>query len=246
MTAEENGVINFNSDNIANANSYLKERVALIQEIQDKLGKTKEEATDMADVYLRENFRSLYTQFDEYVKIIDNFKEQFGSGNSLVEAMLGRLDEEHLSILIDLITLHPSIIKDWENLGNAIHYISEQDLSNVGAVTNSDISEAQAAAADKYNIYQSLEDQISGGKTISKKEMESLEPEVQEFFSMMANGSYKMTGDAREFYETVNNLKLQGFHDTIDQIYNELEKVNELANQNFDYDRLNQRAVDVQ
>jgi len=29
---------------------------------------------------------------------------------------------------------------------------------------------------------------------------------------MMANGSYKMTGDAKDFYETVNNLKLDGFH----------------------------------
>ena len=81
----------------------------------------------------------------------------------------------------------------------------------------------QADAADKYNIYQSLEDQVSGGKTISKKEIESLEPEVQEFFSMMANGSYKMTGDAKLFYATVNELKLDGFLQAIDSINNQID-----------------------
>jgi len=45
---------------------------------------------------------------------------------------------------------------------------------------------------------------------------------------MMANGSYKMTGDAKQFYETVNSLKLDGFIQTIDAINGELEKVKNL------------------
>jgi len=39
----------------------------------------------------------------------------------------------------------------------------------------------------------------------------------------MANGSYKMTGDAKEFYDTVNSLKLDGFHEVINAIYQELD-----------------------
>ena len=243
ITATENGTVNFTADNIKTGNDYLRERAVLIQEIQDELGKTEEEATNMADVYLRENFRSLYTQFNEFTQVVENFRDQFYGNNSLVEGMLGNLDEEHFGALMNLITLHPSVVKDWESLGNAIHYISEQDLSNVGQVAGTDLGEIQAAATDKYNIYQSVEDQVSSGKTISKKELESLEPEVQQFFSMMANGSYKMTGDAEEFYETVNNLKLQGFYDIINQIDAELQKVKNLTEQDFNYNELNQSAM---
>ena len=35
---------------------------------------------------------------------------------------------------------------------------------------------------------------------------------------MMANGTYKMTGDAEEFYQTINRFKLEGFWDTLDAI----------------------------
>jgi hypothetical protein len=31
----------------------------------------------------------------------------------------------------------------------------------------------------------------------------------------MANGQYKMTGDAKEFYDTVNNLSIEGFKQNI-------------------------------
>ena len=245
ITAEGTGTVDFS--NIENANQYLEQRLALIQQIQAELdakGDTASDATAMADTYLRDNFRALYTQFDEYAQAIQKIRERFSdeNGNPLVEEMLGELDEDQLSALMDLITLHPSVVKDWESLGNAIHYISEQDLSNVDQIAEADLGEIQAEAADKYNIYQSLEDQVSSGKTISKKEMESLEPEVQEFFSMMANGSYKMTGDAKEFYEIVNNLKLDGFYQTVDTIDEKLASMAELAKQNFNYDELNQSA----
>jgi hypothetical protein len=52
------------------------------------------------------------------------------------------------------------------------------------------------AAADRYNVYQSLEDQVKNGKNVSKTEYQSLDPELQSYFSMMANGTFKMTGDA--------------------------------------------------
>lgn len=197
----------------------------------------------MADVFLRDNFRNLYTEFDEFARSVEQFRKDFGGENSLVEGMLGKLDEDHFAALMDLIALHPSVIKDWETLGNAIHYISEQDLSNVSNIANTDVGEIQAAAADKYNIYQSLEDQVAGGKTISKKELESLEPEVQEMFSMMANGSYKMTEDAQKFYDTVNNLKLDGFFQTLESAQNEIDKLQALSDRGFDYDKLNQSAV---
>jgi len=41
----------------------------------------------------------------------------------------------------------------------------------------------------------------------------------------MANGQFKMTGDAKEFYETVNNLSLSGFKDNINSILKEEERL---------------------
>jgi len=72
--------------------------------------------------------------------------------------------------------------------------------------------------------------------------MESLDPEIQDFFSMMANGTFKMTGDAEDFYNKVNSLKLDGFFETLDTINRELEQNQALQDKNFNYDALDQSA----
>jgi len=59
--ASKNGI---DFEGIDNANNYLKERSQLIDEIQAKLNKSKDDAASMADDYLRDNFRDLYNQFN--------------------------------------------------------------------------------------------------------------------------------------------------------------------------------------
>jgi len=116
------------------------------------------------------------------------------------------------------------------------------DFSNVEVLSQGNsISDIYTNASDQYNKYQSLEEQVRGGKTISPKEFKDLDPSIQDFFSQMANGTYKMTGDAQTFYNTVNNLKLDGFYNTIIAINKELEKNQSLQdfkanNENFNYD----------
>lgn len=174
----------------------------------DKKGDTTSDAAAMADTYLRDNFRALYTQYSDAADYIEQIREKFGEANASVEQMISDMDEDHLGMLMDL---DQSTIKDWDTLAGIIQRIAGIDLSNTAAAIALDPESVQAAASDKYNIYQSLEDQVSGGKSISKKEMESLDPEIQDFFSMMANGTFKMTGDAEDFYNKVNSLKLDGF-----------------------------------
>jgi len=58
----------------------------------------------------------------------------------------------------------------------------------------------------------------------------------------MANGTYKLTGDAQEFYETIDRLKLDGFFDVIDVLQERITALGELSQKNFDYDNLNQSA----
>lgn len=240
ITAAGSGSVDFS--NVQNANEYLEQRLALIQEIQamlDEKGDTTSDAGAMADTYLRDNFRTLYTQYAEAADYIEQIREKFNSTSRNVESLVGELSDDQFAALL---RLDPDTINNWEQLGYACQQLAKLDFSNFRNITDADLSEIQQAAADQYNIYQSVQDQVSSGKTISSKELQSLDPELQQFFSMMANGSYKMTGDAREFYETVNNLKLDGFYQTIDAIDERLAHMNELAQQNFDYDALDQSA----
>ena len=57
----------------------------------------------------------------------------------------------------------------------------------------------------------------------------------------MANGQYKMTGDAKEFYDTVNNLSLDGFKKNIAELEGSTERLKNL--QGLDYNQLSQSAV---
>ena len=209
----------------------------------DEKGDTTSDAAAMADTYLRDNFRTLYTQYSDAADYIEQIREKFGETNASVEQMISDMDEDHLGMLMNL---DPSTIKDWDTLAGIIQHIAGIDLSNTAAAIALDPESVQAAASDQYNIYQSLEDQVRGGKTISKKEMESLDPEIQEFFSMMANGAFKMTGDAEDFYNKVNSLKLDGFFETLDTINRELEQIQALQDKNFNYDALDQNANTTQ
>jgi len=57
----------------------------------------------------------------------------------------------------------------------------------------------------------------------------------------MANGQYKMTGDAEEFYNTVNNLSLDGFKKNIADLKDSNTRLKNL--QNIDFNQLSQSAA---
>ena len=228
--------------NIENANQYLEQRLVLIQEIQamlDEKGDTTSDASAMTDAYLRDNFKELYAQYSEGANYIQQIREKFGDTNKDIEQMISDLDGDHLGILMGL---DQSTIRDWGELADIIQRVANIDLNNVTSLVDGDPGAMLEAASDKYNIYQSLEDQVHGGKSISKKEVESLDPELQKYFDMMANGTFKMTGDAEEFYDKVNSLKLDGFFDTLDAVNRELDKSKALQAKDFNYEELDQQA----
>ena len=204
----------------------------------DKKGDTTADAEAMADTYLRDNFRTLYTQYSDAADYINALKEKFGDINEDVTNILGKLSPEQLAFIEDI---QLKDISNWEDLQNILKYMETVDLSNLKVVT--DPEAALESATAQYDLYSSLSDQIAGSKkqTISKKEYEKLAPDVQEFFSLMANGQYKMTGDAKEFYDTVNNLSLDGFKQNISELENSNERLKNL--QNIDFNKLSQSAA---
>lgn len=238
FTAQTKGLESNSFDNVQTATQYIQKRQEFIDTIKKQF-ETQGIDSDpqkAADEYLKQYFKDLYLQFDDFSDAVKKFRQEFGKQNSIVESALGKLDPDQLRTLMDLFEVQPTAIKSWEDLGKAINYVSKQDLSNINF--GGDIEAMQDAASERYTMYQSLQDQVSSGKNISKKELESLNPEFQKFFSMMANGSFKMTGDAKEFYDTVNSFKLEGFYDTLNQIENKINFINQYSEKGFDTDRL--------
>ena len=117
----------------------------------DKKGDTTADAAAMADTYLRDNFRALYTQYSDAADYIEQIREKFGEANKSVEQMISDMDEDHLGMLMDL---DQSTIKDWDTLAGIIQRIAGIDLSYTASAIALDPKSAQAAASEKYNIYE--------------------------------------------------------------------------------------------
>ena len=201
--------------------------------------------TSRINSFISKNFSSLYHQYEEFDKIIKDLEERTGKplSNNLQELIKGLNQEE----LEEFFKLDDATLKDWEVFENVLARIQ----ANIKDVQETDISEQKSALSDyqkefasnQYSKYQSLEDQVRSGKTISKKEYEDLTPQLSKYFTQMANGTRKMTGDAEEFYAKVNELKLQGFKNNLDSLNQRIQQMQNLSGQNVDLDYLDQNAV---
>lgn len=238
LSKEAGGVLDFS--NVTNAGEFLQQRQKLqaaLEKQGDFVGDTT--AKELTDSYLLTEQSQLYNQYNEIGKIIDKIQEKTsGIIPDKIIKNLSEFDEQHLEELFKAFELSPSIFSNWETLGNVIDNISHTDLSNI-----KEISAMQGDAAENYAFYQSLENQVRSGKSVSKTEFGDLAPQIQSFFTMMANGSYKMTEDAEQFYTLINNLKLEGFKNTLFQIESELNKVQLLSQKQYDYNELDNRAL---
>lgn len=236
-------------NNIETANDYLEQRQNIINAIQQVLNVNNDKtsnAEDMADTYLRDNYRKLYVQFDETSQYIQKVKQKIGTSNKAIEQLIAQMDPQHFALLADIVNLEN--IDDWGTLEKRIREISKIDLSNLEPVVGDGVVSSNQAAADKYTFLQSLEDQIKSGKSISSTEFKRIgeqAPELQSYFTMLANGQYKMTEDAKTFYNTIDSLKLDGFRTVIQQINNEIQRTERLSTKSFDENALRDYAYDV-
>lgn len=83
-------------------------------------------------------------------------------------------------------------------------------------------------AINKYNELSSAIG-LEVGETIDKNTYNALSEEAQSYFSLTANGLYKLIGDAEQFYNIVNKESVQGFSDAINDTYGQLESLYDTA-----------------
>ena len=250
--AIDDGTIDLQS--IKTANDYIEQRKILIDEMQQALienGDTETDAAAMADVYLKDNYKNLYNSYNDAANFLKNFEEKLGKpveGSAMqqiektINKLISEADDQHLA---EMLAIDPAYISNWESLKNIIEGIAGLDLSTIPNQL-SDIEGVKEAAAERYNTYQNVEDKVVKGETIEAKQYQELSPDIQEYFEMMANGTYKMVGDAKEFYELINNLKLDGFHNILNSIESDINRVNELVASGYnseDYDTISQKSA---
>ena len=214
-------------ENTKTFEEYRKQRQQLIDNVAKNNANDAQQVTKAVDKYLKNNYKGLYGQYDETLRYVDELEKRFNSSISKdILDSIKQLDAKHLNELQRLDA--SGIITSWEILKEAISNVADIDLSNIEKA-----ADASAAAADNYTFFKSLEDQVRSGKSISSKEIDRFSDygaqQLEQYFTMMANGQYKMTQDATKFFETVQKFELSGFYDQIQNLKNTEKQLFEFA-----------------
>ena len=146
---------------VQNANDYINEKNKLIGSLEKDLDKEPEEAKKIADAFLRNNFKQLYSQFQELTNYADKLQKKFGSFNEEVVKALDNLSPEQLAFIEDL------DISSWEQLQNILKYMETTDWSKLNIIANPQA--AIQSAKSNFNRYKDLSDQYYEGKQITIK-----------------------------------------------------------------------------
>lgn len=232
---------NINFSETDDFTTYLEKRQFLIQRIQTELQKTAEEAEAMADTFLSTNYRDLFVSFNEGSKYIEDLRTSLGNlgteAQTTVENILNLLNPEQLTFITDINSLD---ITSWEDLLHILEYMQKTDLSNLTIVNNT--KQSLNAAVQQYATYSKLNKQNFNikQKTINDEEYEKLAPGIQEFFTLVNEGTYKMLGDAKQFYDAVNELSVAGFKKNIENLRTSSERLSSLKD--IDYEDLTRTA----
>ena len=240
--------VGFKKQNIQDASLYLENRAKIIEKLKEQNDKlTDFQAEEMADKYLEQNFSQLYNKYDQTSSFLEGLREKLGDIPANLRAVTDSLDDQQLAALLEL---DPDGISSWEEFEGILQKVAQIDFSNMTGL-NADINAMQEAASDRFTFFQSLEDQVSSGKGVSKstfKQLGEMLPEedverIKQYFDMMSNGTYKLTENAEQFYNLIDSFKLEGFYDTLDAIENKMNSINELSAKQFDYSSINSSAL---
>ena len=114
--------------------------------------------------------------------------------------------------------------------------LTDEDWNNLISTLQSSHGITEEAAED-YQALHDVIDSLSFGDTVSEEDYETLGGDAYDsYFLKMADGTYKLIGDAQDFYNTVNEESLDGFEQNI-------EKINDLKNSGYGIDDLSSSAT---
>lgn len=158
--------------------------------------------------YLREYEFSLFNTYNEAYNLIKKNGLQIQNVNDEILDRFPQI-EENIGILGKF------KITSWERLKQILDYLLNADFSKL------DLSKLFSTASAQFNFYSGLEEKIN------PEDYAKLDSYIQQFYSMATDGMYKLTGNAKEFQEAVDRIKLGGFEDNINQLNQAISKLPE-------------------
>ena len=158
--------------------------------------------------------------------------EKSGKDASEMAAILGRVDWqttniEDLTAMLEEAGIETDGFAD--ELANLIELM--QEGQNIGF----------DGAAEIYKTAHEIIDDLETGDTISGEDYENLKAmgiNMSDYFVQMADGSYKLTADAKEFYDIVNSKSLEQFQHNIQNLTQQKNDVNALQNSGYTKDSI--------
>lgn len=166
---------------------------------------------------------------------------------SSMSDMFNRMDAIDLRKFTDV----TSEISNW---GDVTLTSFKQSLEDAGVATNltdeelkeyiRTMQEATGATKDfnslskTYADIHSIIDELETGDSISSEDYQKLGEGASEYFTKMLDGTYKLTADAEDFYEAVQNQQIEQFSASLDEQRKQLMRAEGLANIDYDQDAL--------
>lgn len=191
--------------------------------------KTDEELRTLADLQLQGISDSIDELQNNYMIIkglLNNaiFKNLDDKG----KANLNKLNSEQLiqmqqvSASAIITDTEKNELKDLLNSGNIEEFNKKlKEMARRVEVASGTIGKATT----KYSSLQKAKEYVEDDKSLDKDDFDLLSNEVKQFYTLMADGTYKMTGDAREFYKVIKEQEQQGFRDILEKSANPENKV---------------------
>ena len=94
---------------------------------------------------------------------------------------------------------------------------------------------------EQYTAIQGIIDGLETGDTISPEDFFALGDAADGYFTQMMDGTYKLTGDAEEFYKLVQDQQIQKFKSGISELQEKNANLQNISG--YDFDNLKQNAI---
>lgn len=131
-----------------------------------------------------------------------------------------------------------TLAKTLKQAGVAADFTTEELNQMIDAMSDPRAVKDFDTLAEGYASLHEVADGLEFGDTISAEDFAVLGDEFESYFTRMADGTYKLTGDAEDFYDAVQEKSIEGFVQNIDKLKEQNERLK--AIQNFDFEDLTQ------
>lgn len=180
-----------------------------LDNIQQQMEPEKWQANQLDKIMGLDQFKDKFDKgIEEYKKLADSndLKTLLGDDFSDFQA---QLQAAGLSV-DDFIGVYNDIIDEALNSAEELNIATSQAVERFNTLNGvqDDLSDDYHLSADNYNKLSEFDG-------------------LQEFFTLAADGTYKLLGDAEEFYRKLNELKIDGFISAMDKVQNELDSLSQ-------------------